>query len=156
MQFPRSIVVLLTLALPLGAAADEVRLPWPAPVGPTAGALNPGAVLTFLKSVGRSSGLAEGACPVRPCADGDQPCRQNVFYAVLGCLGDGRLAGLPECPDCKLPPSSVTLFRAHGGGMTLYGAVGPRPAEKRLLFALGRAVEAPPLLQLSPAEGGTP
>jgi len=53
-------------------------------------------------------------CPVGDCPAGDQACRQSVFHAVVGCLSDGRLRALPDCPDCAWPGAAVTLFRAHG------------------------------------------
>jgi hypothetical protein len=152
--------ILGALLLSAPAAADEaLRVPAGAAKaaagrgapGGLSLSLAPRAVLTALTAVGRDA--EADACPVGQCAPGDQACRQNVFHAVLGCLEEGRLA----CADCAPPGGGTTLFRAHGGGVTLYGAIGPRRAAgPRLLHAIGRAVEAPPLLNFAPAEGGPP
>ncbi len=156
----RKAIAAVALLMAMPAAADEaLRVPAGAAEAAAAGGLSlslaPQAVLRALKAVGRAP-VADG-CAVGQCAPGDQACRQNVFHAVLGCLDDGRLAALPDCADCPAPGAGTTLFRAHGGGVTLYGAIGPqRAVGPRLLHAIGRAVEAPPLLNFAPAEGGPP
>jgi hypothetical protein len=144
--------VVATLLLAATAQADQgLRVPLGAAEVTLKSA--PQAVLSFLESVA-AAGAPGPACPVGQCAAGDEACRQNVFHAVVGCLAEGRLT---QCAECAAPDASATLFRAHGGGIVLYGAVGARHAVgPGTLRAVSRAVESPPLLFFAPAEGGTP
>jgi hypothetical protein len=147
-------VAVVALALLAGPArGDGPTLRVPSGTAEVALSAMPRAVLNFLKSVAPAT-PREDRCPVPACAPGDQDCRQGAFHALVACLQEGR-ATLTDCPDCRLPAPSVTLFRTSGGGVTLYGSFGPGPrGDKRLLSALSRAVESPPPFQITPAEGG--
>ncbi len=75
-------------------------------------------------------------CPVVPCLPGDQACLQAAFRAVLRCAEDGLAPELSAAPG-------ATLFRAHGGGYTLYGTLTPGAAapNRGLLDAWRLALE---------------
>lgn len=61
---------------------------------------------------------AAPSCPVVPCLPGDQDCLQAAFHAVQRCAAAGLAPQLSAAPG-------ATVFRAHGGGYTVYGTLSP-------------------------------
>ncbi len=83
-------------------------------------------------------------CAVEICVPGDQACLQASFERVMSCLRSGSVgAMLPDCTGCALPGGRGKLFRAHGAGITLYGAIGTPVSQKRLLQSIANRVEMP-------------
>jgi hypothetical protein len=121
-----------------GAAAGVARS---APAGTVRGA----AAGTVIQDGPGLGALRDDPCPLIDCAPGDQACLQTAFHSVMGCVQDGRVRGLPGCDDCQAPRGQ-TVFRSHGGGVVLYGAVGPTPSPDsgRFVRAVARTVESRP------------
>lgn len=83
-------------------------------------------------------------CAVEICVPGDQRCLQASFERVMSCLRSGSVgAMLPECVGCALPGGRGKLFRAHGAGIVVYGAIGATVSQKRLLRSIADRVEMP-------------
>lgn len=83
--------------------------------------------------------IGTSACSTRPCAPGDQDCRQVGFVEALACL---------TSTDAVIDPADAEalrqahVFRAVGDGVVLYGTIG-RPAGPRALRALAEVAESP-------------
>jgi hypothetical protein len=81
--------------------------------------------------------IGKTACSARPCAPGDQACRQIGFVDALACL---------TSTDAVIDPADAEalrqthVFRAAGDGVVLYGTFG-RPAGPRALRALAEVAE---------------
>ena len=94
----------------------------------------PGVVLGGLRAE-RLADRADG-CDVPRCVRGDDLCRQLAFEAAVECAESGRLAGGDS------PTAGTSLFFARGGGVTLYGALGPAGGgHEALLRGVRRVVE---------------
>ena len=89
------------------------------------------------------------SCAIQVCAAGDQTCLQGAFNSVMGCLRSGAVGSLlPDCAGCSLPAGDTKVFRAHGGGIVLYGTIGqPGPRNKALLKGIAAAVDPPLVLR---------
>ncbi|MCB9538139.1 MAG: hypothetical protein H6704_17935 [Myxococcales bacterium] len=108
------------MKMPVAAAAGGALLAaaaWAAPpitASPTPQATPSG----LLGVIGGDVRGAAPTCPVVPCLPGDQGCLQAAFQAVRRCADAGLAPELSAAPG-------ATVFRAHGGGYTLYGTLSP-------------------------------
>lgn len=134
--------LLVVVAVATGAVAAGLALAAGPPVfsAPVPQALSglaapqalPGVVLGGVRA--ERLGYAFDACDPPPCALGDDLCREVAYAAVMDCVRAGALGARPD--------AQATLFRASGGGVTLYGSVGPVVAPQRdLLMDVARRVE---------------
>ncbi len=83
-------------------------------------------------------------CAVSMCPPGDQACLQGAFDTVLECLRAGDVGSLlPDCEGCVVPGGRAQIFRAHGGGVVLYGTIGSKIRNERLLRSLAQSIERP-------------
>lgn len=125
---------LVVSGLALAASAGPAHRPAAAPTVLAVPPAVPGVVLGGL----RAERLADcsSTCDVPRCAPGDDFCRQLSFEVALECVQDGRLGAVDP------PGAATTVFRAQGGGFTLYGALGPAGGgHEALLRGVSEAVE---------------
>jgi hypothetical protein len=136
----RQILVVLSVAagavatgLTFGAGPPVLGAPVPEALsGLAAPQAVPGVVLGGVRA--ERFGSWFDACDPPPCTLGDDLCREAAYAAVMECVRAGALGPRPD--------AQATLFRASGGGVTLYGSVGPVAAPQReLLTDVARRVE---------------